>query len=115
MTVAELFALLDAVMPGKAFKGLAPAGTPEPYVVYSRPWEQPDNTLCGYAYREEVHYQIDSYAKTSAEAVANLKAVKAALRASPDPPNVENEQDLYETDTRLHRSMMTITTATEGV
>lgn len=114
MNFEQLFAVLDAVMPGKAFKTLAPAGTPEPYVIFSRPWEQPDNTLCGYASREEVHYQIDSYAKTSTEALANLKAVKAALRASPDPPNVENEQDMFETDTRLHRSMMTIVTATEG-
>jgi hypothetical protein len=42
-----------------------------------------------------------------------MSAVKAALRSSPLPPNVESEQSLYEADTRLNRQMIVIITWTQ--
>ena len=34
MTDEDLFAVLDAVLPGKVFSPIAPAGTAEPYVIF---------------------------------------------------------------------------------
>jgi hypothetical protein len=42
-----------------------------------------------------------------------MDAVKAALRATPLPANVESEQSLYEADTRLNRRMIVIITWTQ--
>jgi hypothetical protein len=110
MTDQELFAVLDAVMPTRVFRLLVPNGIPEPYTVYQRTWQEPTNSLCGYENLDKVLYRIDSYGKSNREAFENMQAMKEALRACPDPPNVGNEQDLYEQDTRLHRVTIMIIT-----
>lgn len=110
MSDEELFALLDAVLPGKAFTPLAPAGTLEPYVIYQDLFTHPANSLCGYEELDEVHWQIDIYALTRREAKTIANAVKAALRALPLPPNVDTEQGFYEPETRLYRRMVNIIT-----
>jgi hypothetical protein len=113
MTDQDIFAALNAVLPGKVFTPIAPADTPEPFLIYQDTYTAPSNSMCGYAQLDEVHYQIDSYARTRREAKALMDAVKAALRATPLPPNVESEQPLYEQDTRLNRRMIVIITWTQ--
>jgi Protein of unknown function (DUF3168) len=110
MTESEIIAVLDSTLPGKAFLILVPQGTTEPFLVLQRIWQGPVNTMEGYDGADQVRFQIDSYGKSHKEALANMEAAIAALRACPDPPNVENEQDLYEQDTRLHRTMVDIST-----
>ncbi|MFL9933614.1 DUF3168 domain-containing protein [Paraburkholderia sp. RL18-103-BIB-C] len=110
MTESEIIAALDTVLPGKAYLILVPQDTPEPYFVLQRIWQGPVNTMGGYESADQVRYQIDSYGKTHKQALANMEAAIASLRACPDPPLVENEQDLYEQDTRLHRTMVDIST-----
>jgi hypothetical protein len=110
MTESDISAILDAVLPGRAFLLLVPQGTPEPYLVLQRIWQGPVNSLCGYMNTDQVRYQIDSYGKTHKQALSNMEAALAALRACADPPNVENEQDLYEQDTRLNRTTIEIMT-----
>jgi hypothetical protein len=110
MTSAEIFAVLKGVMPGRAFRKLAPMGTHEPYVIFNRTLSTPQNSLCGYMQTDLVRYQIDSYAITDAEAQLNMERVIAALRACDDPPLVESQQDSYEEVTRIHRTMAMITT-----
>ena len=103
-----LRAVLDPVLPGKVFSPIAPAGTAEPYVIFQDLFAQPENSMCGFASLDQVHYQIDTYAITKREAKALMSAVKAALRLTTFPPNVENEQGFYEPDSRLSRRMIQI-------
>ncbi|MGF6958002.1 tail completion protein gp17 [Paraburkholderia youngii] len=110
MTESEIFAVIETALPGRAFFMLAPMDVREPYLIFSRISQLPQNTLDGYAQTDLVHYQIDSYARTHRDALANMEAVIAALRACPDPPIVNNEQDLYEQDTRIHRTTIDIST-----
>ena len=112
MTETDLFNLIERALPGRAFLILAPMGTREPFLIYQRVTQLAQNTLCGYANADQVHYRIDSYARTHAQALANMKRVIANLRAWPDPPLVTNEQDLYEQDTRIHRTSIDISTWT---
>ncbi|MGF6877367.1 tail completion protein gp17 [Paraburkholderia sp. MM5477-R1] len=110
MTESEIYAVLDEALPGRAFLMVVPMDVREPYVVFQRISQTPQNTMDGYAQTDLVRYQIDSYARTHRDALMNMEAVLAALRACPDPPNVENEQDLYEQDTRIHRTTIDIST-----
>ncbi len=110
MTDADLLIILNQALPNRAFLMLAPQGQAEPYLIYQRIWWGPENSLCGYMEGDHVRYQIDSYARTHKEAVANMNAALDALRASSDPPNVENGGDLYEQDTKLHRISINIIT-----
>ena len=110
MTDADLLIILNQALPNRAFLMLAPQGQAEPYLIYQRIWWGPENSLCGYMEGDLVRYQIDSYARTHKEAVANMNAALDALRASSDPPNVENGGDLYEQDTKLHRTTINIIT-----
>lgn len=110
MTDADLLTILNQALPSRAFLMLAPQGFAEPYLIYQRIWWGPENSLCGYMEGDHVRYQIDSYARTHKEAAANMDAALDALRASSDPPNVENGGDLYEQDTKLHRITVNIIT-----
>lgn len=110
MTDSELESALLKALPGRAFLLLAPQGLAEPYLIFQRIWWGPENSLCGYMEGDHVRYQIDSYARTHREAKANMDAALAALRASADPPNVENGGDLYEQDTKLHRTTVNVIT-----
>jgi hypothetical protein len=110
MTESEIFAVLEQALPARAFLMLAPMEAREPYLIFTRISQLPANTMCGYAQTDLVHYQIDSYAKTHAQALANMETVVRLLRACPDPPLVNNEQDMYEQDTRIHRTTIDIST-----
>lgn len=110
MTESEICAVLETVLPERAFLLLATQGIPEPYFVMQRIWQGPVNTMCGYMNSDQIRYRLDSYAKTHKQAVANMEAALAALRACPDPPNVENQQDLYEQDTKINRTSVEIIT-----
>jgi hypothetical protein len=113
MTETELFNVIRKALPGRAFFMLAPMEVREPYVIFQRITQTPQNSLCGYMRTDLVHYQLDSYARTHREALANMEAVIANLRACEDPPNVNNEQDMYEQDTRIHRTTVEISTWTD--
>lgn len=110
MTEEDLYAVLDSVMPGKVFTPIAPAGTREPYLIYQDFTQLPQNSMCGYAELDEIHWQLDSYALTRREAKANMQRVKNALRALDPQPTFQNEQSLYEVDTRLNRRMVQLIT-----
>ncbi|MGF6607054.1 hypothetical protein OKW45_001954 [Paraburkholderia sp. WSM4175] len=103
MTEAALFSLIEKALPARAFFILAPMAVREPYLILTRVSLVPQNTLCGYAHIARVSYRLDSYALTRAEALDNLARAIASLRASGDPPTFENQQDMYEEGTRIHR------------
>jgi Protein of unknown function (DUF3168) len=110
MNDAELYSVIAPALPNKVFKALAPMQTREPYVIYAMVTAVPQNTLCGYMQADEVHYRIDSYATTEAEAAAIMERIKRYLRAAADPPLVWSEQELYEQDTRIHRRSIDVST-----
>ena len=113
MTEQQLFSVLDSVLPGKVFTPIAPMNTADPYIIYQDTYTAPVNSMCGFQELDETHWQIDVYATRRAIAKAYMSKVKAALRSSPLPPNVESEQNLYEQDTRLNRRMIVIITWTQ--
>jgi hypothetical protein len=108
MTEEQFMAVLESAMPGKVFTPIAPSGTAEPYLIYQDITSQPQNSMCGYAYLDHVFWQVDSYARTRREAIANMDAVLSALRACDPQPTVENEQSMYEAETRLNRRMVQV-------
>lgn len=110
MTEDEFKAVLESAMPGRVFTPIAPAGTPEPYLIYQDITSLPQNTLCGYADLDHVSWQVDSYARTRRDAKANMAAVLRALRAYDPQPTVENQQSIYEVETRLNRRMVQVNT-----
>ena len=113
MTEEDLYAVLEAAMPGKVFTPIAPAGTAEPYLIYQDVTQLPQNSMCGYAELDECFWQLDSYARTRREAKANMQRVKDALRAMDPQPTIENEQSMYEQETRLNRRMVQVITWTQ--
>ena len=110
MTEEQFKAVLESVMPGKVFTPIAPAKTPEPYLIYQDVTSLPQNSMCGYAYLDHTIWQVDSYAITRKEAKANMAAVLRALRGVDPQPTVENQQSLYEAETRLNRRMVQVNT-----
>ncbi|SPA17255.1 DUF3168 domain-containing protein [Cupriavidus taiwanensis] len=110
MTKTDLFSLIDAALPGRVFYMLAQQQMETPYIVFGRSGAESQNTLCGYAGLSRVRYLIDSYATVQADAVANLDAVKANLRAAEPEALIENEQDLFEPETRTYRCLIEVTT-----
>lgn len=110
MTGDELFAVLNGVLPGKAYRMLVPMDTPEPYLVFTRVYEQPQNTLCGFMNATLVHYTIDSYALRLGEAREIMSRVLRALRQRNDAPVVYTVQDLMEQDTRIFHTTADIST-----
>ncbi|MBN3756067.1 DUF3168 domain-containing protein [Paraburkholderia sp. Tr-20389] len=110
MTGDELFALLDQALPGRVFKALAPQGTAEPYVIYALTSGMPRNTMCGNAHCTQMSYRVDSYAKTQRDAFAAIDAIGVLVDACEGDPLIENRQDMYEQDTRIHRVSVVLST-----
>ncbi|WP_395066191.1 DUF3168 domain-containing protein [Paraburkholderia silvatlantica] len=110
MTGDELFALLTQALPGRVFKALAPQGTPEPYVVYALVSGVPSNTMCGNAHAARMSYRVDSYAKTQRDAQNVIDAIGVLVDACEGDPVIENWQDIYEQDTRIHRVSVVLST-----
>lgn len=110
MTGDELFALLDQALPGRVFKALAPQGTPEPYVIYALSSGMPRNTMCGSAHAAQMSYRVDSYAKTQRAALDVIDAIGVLVDACDGDPIIENRQDIYEQDTRIHRVSVVLST-----
>lgn len=110
MNQRDLYRLLNAAMPGLVFEGLAPEGTPEPYVVYALIIDNPTNTLNGSSDLEQASWRVDSYAKSRQAARTVMDTVTAIINACNGDPIVSNRQDFYEQDTRIHRVSLVVST-----
>ncbi|OAT53984.1 hypothetical protein [Providencia heimbachae] len=102
MTEADLFILLDPVLPDKVFPSVVPQDMPAispPWIIFSF-YEIDEDVLSGQA-ETMTNIQIDVYAKSPDEAteIRNkaFMAIKILL-----PTNVSRKPD-YEPDTALHR------------
>ena len=110
MSESELFALLRIALPGGVFNKLAPQNQREPYVVYAFVTGTPQNTLRGGTRLRQCMYRVDAYARTSAEANAIMDRIAVLVDLCDGDPLIENTQDLYEQDTRIHRSSAVLST-----
>jgi hypothetical protein len=100
---------LEAVLAGIAATGAnvwgnaAPDNVVAPYIVYFKVIGRPDNTLDGVAGTERHRFQIDIYSTTYGEVKTIYGQLKTAMAgASFANLQIEN-QDFYESDTKLHR------------
>lgn len=107
MVEGDLGTLLGAVagIDGNAWGNVAPDNQAAPYIVYSKVIGLPDNTLdADIAGTERARFQIDVYGGSYAEAKTIYGAVKAAMSVASAFKAIELEnQDLFESDTKLHR------------
>lgn len=110
MTEAELFALIEPALTGRVFMVLAPQEAHEPYVIFSLISALPSLTLRGDAKASLMNYRIDSYARTHRDALEIMERIAAIVDACNGDPMLENRQDLYEQDTRLHRVSVVLST-----
>jgi hypothetical protein len=83
-------------------------GAAKPAVTYTRVAGVPSTDLSGDdGDLIEVRAQLDCWAATFDEARAVAEAVRAAIKASASPRGYVNvDQDFYEDDTRLYRTML---------
>ncbi len=102
MTDADLFILLDPVLPDKVFPLVAPQNVPAimpPWLIFSF-YEIDGDVFAGQA-ETMTNIQIDVYAKTPDKASEIRDKVFMAIKVLA-PTNVSRKSD-YESDTALHR------------
>ncbi|WP_321941638.1 tail completion protein gp17 [Paraburkholderia tropica] len=110
MTENELFALINQALPGSVFLMLAPMERREPYVVYSLISGTPSLTLRGDAKASQMNYRIDVYTRVRRDAVEIMNRIAGLVDGCDGDPMIENRQDLYEQDTRIHRVSLVLST-----
>lgn len=110
---SDLFALLGPLFANRVYpQGTAPAYTAA-YMTYSRLNTSEESTLdvnggTGNLFNSRV--QIDIYSLAFGDAQAKAAAVKAALKGWSVSNVMQDEQDMYEPDTKLHRVMLDVST-----
>lgn len=112
MILAEFFALVGPIFVGRAYRNAAPDTPTAPYATFFRVASVEGATLDengGTDNESETRIQIDIYG-TSSDVDAKTAAVKAALKAWHISNVIQLEQDLYEPEVKLHRTMLDIAT-----
>lgn len=106
----ELRALLGPLVGDRVYPVVAPESPTAPYATYQRVAAVPQNVMAGNGGESltNTRLQIDVYATTYGEAQAKAEAIKAALRGWAVQNVTNSEQDLYESDVKLHRVMIDI-------
>lgn len=102
MTDADLFKLLDPVLPDKVFPLVVPQDAPAispPWLIFSF-YEVDEDVFSGQA-ETMTNIQIDVYAKSPDKASELLDKAFMAIKIL-SPTNVSRKPD-YEHDTKLHR------------
>jgi hypothetical protein len=110
MTENGLFALINKALPGSVFLMLAPMEKREPYVVYSLVSGTPSLTLTGDAKATQMNYRVDVYARVRRDAVQIMERIAALVDECNGDPLIENRQDLYEQESRIHRVSLVLST-----
>lgn len=113
MTVhTELQALLaTGIVGARVYPNAAPDSPTRPYITYSRVAAVEQNNMSGNGGGFiNTRFQIDVWSATYAEAQAKAVLVKSALNGWATPNVVQLEQDFYESDTKLHRVMIDVST-----
>jgi hypothetical protein len=109
--LADFFALVGPALDGRAYRNAAPDNPITPYAVFQRLTASGTATLDrngGSGNATNTRIQLDVYSLSGSELDARIVAVKDALLEWDNDNVVLLEQDFYETDTKLHRTMLDI-------
>jgi hypothetical protein len=108
MSVQSDFKTLMAadIVGTRVYPNSAPDSPVKPYIVYSRLSSQEQNTLEGTGVLTQTRMQVDVWADTYGEAQAKAGLVKARMKTWATKNIKVDEQDFYESDTKLHRVML---------
>ncbi|KQQ89926.1 DUF3168 domain-containing protein [Massilia sp. Leaf139] len=113
MTILAAFlALVDPIMDGRAYRGVAPDGVQAPYAVFARVASVPGVTLDengGADNESETRIQLDIYG-AAGDVDARAAAVRSALKTWHISNVIQLELDSYESEVKLHRTMLDIAT-----
>jgi hypothetical protein len=104
MIESAVSAALSSIAPaGGVWAGVAPDGTLPPYIVFARISSVPCLTLAGDAPGlTQVRVQVTCFARTYEGAKSLADSVVAAMLAAPFRNNPAGDQDLYDSEARLH-------------
>lgn len=114
MTItSDFFTLVTSTFSARVYPNVAPEDVTIPYCVYSRVAAVEQVTIDqngGTGNASNTRLQADVYASTYAEAQTKAAAIKTALKTWAVENVVLGDQDFYESDTKLHRVMLDIST-----
>lgn len=106
MTIIEsVHAVLNPLAAGGSWYQVNTAQPPVlPYIVFSRVPSTINYSLKGPSDLQNTRFQVDLYTRTVAELVSIGTALEAAMAAALFTNVLLSARDIYETDTKLHRS-----------
>ncbi len=110
---ADFFLAISPVFSGRLYPSIASDSAVTPYAVYFRVSSIEQSTLDpngGDGNPTNTRLQLDIWAKSYAEAQSKAGEVKAVLKSWTVENNVGLEQDMYESETKLYRVMLDIST-----
>ena len=105
-TVEQLQAALLPCASGGAYQDIAIQGAVAPYIVWTQIVSTTNNTLAGATNMQNMRIQIDVWAKTPAIRQTVVAAVVAAMAAAPFANLQISTQNLYESETKLFRTIL---------
>mgnify|MGYP006921298104 CR=1 FL=1 len=104
MTIEQdLYNALDGLASGRVYPLVIPEKGTVPAIVYSRIASTPENTLEGGATIDQIRFQVDTYAKTYAEAKTLANSVRGVMESASFKGTLQTDQDLFEPDVKLYR------------
>lgn len=104
----DLYAVLDAVLPGGVFPDFADVGTPRPYVTWQQIGGPVLNPVSGDATGlRSVECQINVWADTRLQARTLIRSIEAAMRAAPafDARPMAEPVDDFDADIPVYGSL----------
>ena len=99
---------LNSLVSNRVYPMIATQGTAKPYIVYTEISAVPGATFCDTEDDAESVYQIDVYHENRTSLRVLRKQVRAAIKTIPQFESISGWTSDYETDTRLHRCLLTV-------
>ena len=109
----DFVVLVTAIFAARVYPGVAPASAAKPYATYFRVASVEGSTLDtngGTGNESNTRLQVDIWTETYLDAQSKAAAVKSALKGWSVENVVLAEQDLFDTETRLHRVLLDVST-----
>jgi len=100
-----IYTALHGLVEGRCYAGVAPDNPVTPYIVFSRVASVPENTLSSGQPVQQTRIQVDMYDKSydAAQSLADSVQVAILTLAYPIQATQTLEQDMYESEVKLHR------------
>lgn len=98
-----IYTALSGLASGRVYPIVMPEKGTVPAIVYQRISSTPENTLDGGATIDQIRIQVDTYAKTYAEAKNLASQVRTALESSSAKATLQTDVDFFEPDVKLYR------------